>query len=282
MKTVTTIAELRAAVTAARAAGKKIGFVPTMGNLHQGHLNLLIRARELSDFVVSSIFVNPLQFNNADDLERYPRTLEEDQASLKEFGCDLLFAPAEAEVYPKGRDSQTFVEVPEVSNLYCGASRPGHFRGVTTIVNKLFNLVQPDLAVFGRKDFQQLHVIRRMVDDLSMPIEIVGEETARADSGLALSSRNGYLTDSELAAAPALYQQLTQIRDQVQAGSNEFAVLQVKAREALEEAGFRRDYVHIVNRNTLQPATPNDTQLVILAAAYLGHARLIDNLEFDR
>ena len=282
MKTVTTIAELRAAVTAARAAGKKIGFVPTMGNLHQGHLNLLIRARELSDFVVSSIFVNPLQFNNADDLERYPRTLEEDQASLKEFGCDLLFAPAEAEVYPKGRDSQTFVEVPEVSNLYCGASRPGHFRGVTTIVNKLFNLVQPDLAVFGRKDFQQLHVIRRMVDDLSMPIEIVGEETARADSGLALSSRNGYLTDSELAAAPALYQQLSQIRDQVQAGSNEFAVLQVKASEALEEAGFRRDYVHIVNRNTLQPATSDDTQLVILAAAYLGHARLIDNLEFDR
>jgi pantoate--beta-alanine ligase len=282
MKTVTTIAELRAAVTAARAAGKKIGFVPTMGNLHQGHLNLLTRARELSDFVVSSIFVNPLQFNNADDLERYPRTLEEDQASLKEFGCDLLFAPAETEVYPKGRDSQTFVEVPEVSNLYCGASRPGHFRGVTTIVNKLFNLVQPDLAVFGRKDFQQLHVIRRMVEDLSMPIEIVGEETARADSGLALSSRNGYLTDSELAAAPALYQQLTQIRDQVQAGSNEFAVLQVKASEALEEAGFRRDYVHIVNRNTLQPATSNDTQLVILAAAYLGHARLIDNLEFDR
>lgn len=282
MKTVTTIAELRAAVTAARAAGKKIGFVPTMGNLHQGHLNLLIRARELSDFVVSSIFVNPLQFNNADDLERYPRTLEEDQASLKAFGCDLLFAPAEAEVYPKGRDSQTFVEVPEVSNLYCGASRPGHFRGVTTIVNKLFNLVQPDLAVFGRKDFQQLHVIRRMVDDLSMPIEIVGEETARADSGLALSSRNGYLTESELAAAPALYQQLAQIRDQVQAGSNEFAVLQVKASEALEEVGFRRDYVHIVNRNTLQPATPSDTQLVILAAAYLGHARLIDNLEFDR
>jgi pantoate--beta-alanine ligase len=136
--------------------------------------------------------------------------------------------------------------------------------------------------VFGRKDFQQLHVIRRMVEDLSMPIEIVGEETARADSGLALSSRNGYLTDSELAAAPALYQQLTQIRDQVQAGSNEFAVLQVKASEALEEAGFRRDYVHIVNRNTLQPATSNDTQLVILAAAYLGHARLIDNLEFDR
>lgn len=282
MKTVTTIAELRAAVTAARAAGKKIGFVPTMGNLHQGHLNLLIRARELSDFVVSSIFVNPLQFNNADDLERYPRTLEEDQASLKEFGCDLLFAPAEGEVYPNGRDSQTFVEVPEVSNLYCGASRPGHFRGVTTIVNKLFNLVQPDLAVFGRKDFQQLHVIRRMVQDLSMPIEIVGEETARAESGLALSSRNGYLTDSELAAASALYQQLTQIRDQVQAGNNEFAVLQVKASEALEAAGFRRDYVHVVNRNTLQPATSHDTQLVILAAAYLGHARLIDNLEFDR
>ncbi len=282
MKTVTTITELRAAVSEARTAGKKVGFVPTMGNLHQGHLNLLIKAREISDFVVSSIFVNPLQFNNKDDLERYPRTLAEDQASLEAFGCDLLFAPAEAEVYPNGRESQTFVEVPEISDMYCGASRPGHFRGVSTIVNKLFNLVQPDLAVFGRKDFQQLHVIRRMVDDLSMPVEIIGVETARADSGLALSSRNGYLTTEELAAAPTLYAQLCNMRDQIQAGSKEFAVMIVKANEALEAAGFKRDYIHIVNRNTLQPAADGDSELVILAAAYLGHARLIDNLEFDR
>ena len=282
MKTVTTVKELRHAVNAARRAGKTIGFVPTMGNLHQGHLNLLIKAREHSDFVVSSIFVNPLQFNNADDLERYPRTLEEDQASLEKFDCDLLFAPHEEAVYPNGRASQTFVEVPEVSDLYCGASRPGHFRGVTTIVNKLFNLVQPDVAVFGRKDFQQLHVIRRMVDDLSMPIEIVGVETARALSGLALSSRNGYLTEQELKVAPVLYEQLLNIKDQVIKGVETLDAIIEDAQAILEQHGFKRDYIHIVNRHSLKAPAPEDHELVILAAAYLGHARLIDNFEFDR
>ena len=281
MKTVTTIAELRQAVGAARRAGKSIGFVPTMGNLHQGHLNLLTTAREKTDFVVSSIFVNPLQFNAKDDLERYPRTLEEDQQSLTEYGCDLLFAPSESEVYSSDRASQTFVEVPGVSEMYCGASRPGHFRGVTTIVNKLFNLVQPDLAVFGKKDFQQLHIIRRMVADLSMPVELVGVETARASSGLALSSRNGYLTAEELKRAPALYAQLRTIHDALIGGSRDFDGLIKQANESLERESFRPDYIHIVRRSDLQPAQSQDKELVILAAAFLGHARLIDNLEVD-
>lgn len=281
MKTVTTIKALREAVAAARAAGKRIGFVPTMGNLHQGHLNLLIAARENAEFIVSSIFVNPLQFNAKDDLERYPRTLTEDQASLTEYGCDLLFAPTEQEVYPNGRDAQTFVEVPAVSDLYCGASRPGHFRGVTTIVNKLFNLVQPDLAVFGKKDFQQLHIIQRMVNDLSMPVELLGVDTAREASGLALSSRNGYLTDEEKQRAPALYRQLSAIRDALRSGNTEFTTLIEQAQVALEAEGFRRDYIHIVTRSDLSTAQPGDKQLAILAAAHLGHARLIDNLEVD-
>lgn len=281
MQTVTTIAELRQAITTARRAGKRIGFVPTMGNLHQGHLNLLKTAREKSDFVVSSIFVNPLQFNVKDDLERYPRTLAEDQNSLAEYGCNLLFAPSESEVYPEGRDSQTFVEVPTVSEMYCGASRPGHFRGVTTIVNKLFNLVQPDLAVFGKKDFQQLHIIRRMVADLSMPVELIGVETAREKSGLALSSRNGYLTPEELKRAPVLYTQLRTIRDALMGGSDDFSGLIKQANESLERESFRPDYIHIVRRDDLQPATKKDKKLVILAAAFLGHARLIDNLEVD-
>lgn len=281
MKTVTQVHELRAAIAEARAAGKRIGFVPTMGNLHQGHLNLLNTAKEQTDFVVASIFVNPLQFNVKDDLERYPRTLAEDQKSLTEYGCDLLFAPSESDIYPSDRAKQTFVEVPEISQMYCGASRPGHFRGVTTIVNKLFNLVQPDLAVFGKKDFQQLHIIRRMVADLSMPVELIGVETARAKSGLALSSRNGYLTADELKRAPVLYAQLRAIRDALVGGSSDFEGLIKQANESLERESFKPDYVHIVRRSDLLPATKADSELVILAAAYLGKARLIDNLEVD-
>lgn len=282
MKTVTTIAELRSAIAAARAEGKLIGFVPTMGNLHQGHLNLLSTAKQRGGFIVASIFVNPLQFNAKDDLERYPRTLEEDQQSLIQYGCDLLFAPDESEVYPDGRESQTFVEVPGVSEMYCGASRPGHFRGVTTIVNKLFNLVQPDVAVFGKKDFQQLHIIQRMVNDLSMPVELVGVETAREESGLALSSRNGYLTADERHSAPALYRQLRTIHDAIVGGSDDFDGLIAQANESLEREGFRPDYIHVARRSDLQAATAADKELVVLAAAFLGHARLIDNLEVDR
>ncbi|WP_027855359.1 pantoate--beta-alanine ligase [Marinobacterium litorale] len=281
MQTITTISELREQLSAARNAGRRIGLVPTMGNLHQGHLRLVEAAVENADFVVASIFVNPLQFGPQEDLERYPRTLAEDQAQLRAFGCNLLFAPSEAEIYPHGRVGQTFVEVPGISDLYCGSSRPGHFRGVTTIVNKLFNLIQPDVAVFGRKDYQQLHVIRRMVEDLSMPVELIGVGTERASNGLALSSRNGYLSESELAVAPTLYATLNQLADALRSGSSDYPALIEQAQSQLEEAGFMRDYIHILRRSDMLAANPDDRQLVIIAAAYLGAARLIDNIELD-
>ncbi|WP_188749429.1 pantoate--beta-alanine ligase [Marinobacterium zhoushanense] len=281
MQTLTTIAELRSRLNAERASGKRIALVPTMGNLHQGHLRLVETAVANADFVVASIFVNPLQFGPNEDLERYPRTLAEDQAQLEAFGCNLLFAPTEAEVYPQGRAGQTFVEVPGISDLYCGASRPGHFRGVTTIVNKLFNLIQPDVAVFGCKDYQQLHVIRRMVDDLSMPVELIGVSTERAANGLALSSRNGYLTEDELAIAPALYAALCDLRAALKGGDTNHERLIEHAQQHLERNGFMRDYIHILRRSDMLAATAADRELVIIAAAYLGAARLIDNIEVD-
>ncbi|MBV1788921.1 pantoate--beta-alanine ligase [Marinobacterium sp. D7] len=281
MQTLTTIAELRSRLNSERTNGKRIALVPTMGNLHQGHLRLVETAVANADFVVASIFVNPLQFGPNEDLERYPRTLAEDQAQLEAFGCNLLFAPSEAEVYPQGRNGQTFVEVPGISDLYCGASRPGHFRGVTTIVNKLFNLIQPDVAIFGCKDYQQLHVIRRMVDDLSMPVELIGVSTERAANGLALSSRNGYLTEAELAIAPALYATLCDLRAALQAGDSDHARLIEHAQQHLERNGFLRDYIHILRRSDMLAANASDRELVIIAAAYLGAARLIDNIEVD-
>ena len=205
MNTVKTLRELRAAVAQARAEGKQIGFVPTMGNLHAGHVSLVEIAAQRADFVVASIFVNPLQFGAGEDLDKYPRTLAADQEKLLAAGCHLLFHPDVAEIYPHGMGDQTRVSVPGVSEGLCGASRPGHFEGVATVVTKLFNMVQPDLAVFGEKDYQQLAVIRALVQDLNMPIQIIGAPTQRAEDGLALSSRNGYLSDEQRAAAPALY-----------------------------------------------------------------------------
>jgi len=281
MQTVTTITELQQQLDAARTAGKRIGLIPTMGNLHQGHLRLVEAALEHADFVVASIFVNPLQFGPSEDLERYPRTLEEDQSQLKQSGCHLLFAPSETEIYPNGREGQTFVEVPGISDLYCGATRPGHFRGVTTIVNKLFNLVRPDVAVFGRKDYQQLHVISRMVADLSIPIELIGVPTERAANGLALSSRNGYLKAEELAVAPTLYATLSDLAQRLKQGEHDHPRLIEQAQQQLERAGFMRDYIHILRRSDMLPATAEDRALVIIAAAYLGAARLIDNIEVD-
>lgn len=281
MQTISTLKELHQQLDNARAQGKRIGLVPTMGNLHRGHLSLVETALEHADFVVVSIFVNPLQFGPGEDLERYPRTLAEDQTQLKESGCHLLFTPSEREIYPQGRQGQTFVEVPGISDLYCGATRPGHFRGVTTIVNKLFNLVRPDVAVFGRKDYQQLHIIRRMVADLSIPIELVGVPTLRADNGLALSSRNGYLTAEELAVASSLYATLTEMSQALRQGEQNHKALVEQAEQKLESVGFRRDYIHILRRSDMQPAGPEDRALVIIAAAYLGAARLIDNIEVD-
>lgn len=281
MNTVKTVRELRAAVARARSEGKRIGFVPTMGNLHSGHAALVAKAAQRVDFVVASIFVNPLQFGAGEDLDKYPRTLAADQEKLLEAGCHLLFAPSVEEMYPDGMAGQTRVSVPQLSEGLCGASRPGHFEGVATVVSKLFNMVQPDLAVFGQKDYQQLAVIRALVHDLNMPIQIIGEPTVRATDGLALSSRNGYLSAEQRAIAPVLYRSLSQIAQAIRDGERDYPGLLAEQQQQLEAAGLRRDYLEIRHAKNLRPATAEDRDLVILVAAYLGATRLIDNLHLD-
>lgn len=278
MNTVKTVRELRAAVARARSEGKRIGFVPTMGNLHSGHAALVTKAAQRADFVVASIFVNPLQFGANEDLDKYPRTLAADQQRLLDAGCHLLFAPTVEEMYPDGMAVQTRVSVPGLSEGLCGASRPGHFEGVATVVSKLFNMVQPDLAVFGEKDYQQLAVIRAMVRDLNMPIQIIGEPTVRAEDGLALSSRNGYLTPEQRSTAPVVYRTLKQIGEALGRGQVDFAALIEQGKADLVAAGLRPDYLELRHAVNLRPATFGDRDLVILVAAYLGNTRLIDNL----
>lgn len=278
MKTVESIADLRKQITDWRRAGERIAFVPTMGNLHAGHLSLVSRARELGDRVVVSIFVNPLQFGAGEDLDAYPHTPEEDAVQLDSADVDLLFRPQETEVYPRGREGLTFVEVPGVSDILCGASRPGHFRGVATVVAKLFNLVQPDIACFGQKDYQQLTVLKRMVSDLNFPIAVEGVATMREDDGLAMSSRNGYLSAEERRMAPCLYQVLRQTAERIQEGSQAWQELENRAWQSLKDAGFHPDYVSIRRADDLESPQQGDIDLVILAAARLGKARLIDNL----
>ena len=280
MLVISDIKVLRATVKAWRQEGHSIAFVPTMGNLHQGHLKLVDEARQRADKVIVSIFVNPMQFGANEDLAKYPRTLAEDCAGLTDHQADAVFTPTPELIYPKGLDVQTAVDVPFIGDNHCGASRPGHFRGVSTIVTKLFNLVQPDIALFGKKDYQQLAVIRALTIDLSFPIEIIGIDTERAADGLALSSRNGYLSAEQRATAPLIYQQLQwlaqQIRDQ---GASDFRALEQQVRESLSQAGFRPDYVNICQRHNLELANDLSSPLVILLAAYLGTTRLIDNLE---
>ncbi|WP_024679977.1 pantoate--beta-alanine ligase [Pseudomonas syringae] len=282
MNTVKTVLELRAAVARARSEGKRIALTPTMGNLHSGHAALVTKAAQRADFVVASIFVNPLQFGPNEDLATYPRTLAADQEKLLQAGCNLLFTPGVEEMYPHGMTDQTLVSVPHLSQGLCGASRPGHFEGVATVVSKLFNMVQPDLAIFGEKDFQQLAVIRAMVRDLNMPIQIIGEPTVRADDGLALSSRNGYLDEAQRAAAPALYQAIRQTAEAISAGEQDFDTLLSSKKQQLQAAGFRIDYLEIRNADSLRPTTAEDPDLVILAAAFMGKTRLIDNLHLTR
>ena len=279
MLTLNTVEELRATIGSWRQAGEHIAFVPTMGNLHRGHLELMKSARDRADRVVSSIFVNPMQFGEGEDFDAYPRTLEEDQERLQQLGVDLLFAPAVTTIYPAGStDQQTRVEVPGLSDVLCGASRPGHFVGVATVVCKLFNMVQPDLAVFGQKDFQQLMVIRRMVNELAMPIEIVGEATVRESDGLAMSSRNGYLSPQQRALAPQLYRTLQGTAAAIKSGNRDYTGLEAAAEAALQEAGFRPDYYAIRQAEDLAMPGDSEQNLVILAAAFLGTTRLIDNL----
>jgi pantoate--beta-alanine ligase len=273
------IAQLRALIRQWRNAGERVAFVPTMGNLHQGHLQLVDTAKQRADRVIVSIFVNPMQFGANEDLDNYPRTLEQDCQGLTEHGADAVFTPTPQLMYPRGLDVQTFVEVPLLGDFHCGASRAGHFRGVSTVVTKLFNLVQPDIACFGQKDYQQLAIIRQMVADLSMPIEIIGVATTRADDGLALSSRNGYLTAEQRATAPALYRVLQWMKQELNQGFSDLRLLEQQAKDQLSAAGFRPDYVNISNRQTLVPAVDLTSPLVILAAAHLGTTRLIDNIE---
>ncbi|OYD21275.1 pantoate--beta-alanine ligase [Oceanimonas baumannii] len=276
MHLVSTIEQLRAIITDWRRAGLRIGFVPTMGNLHDGHLELVRRAREQADRVVVSIFVNPLQFDRAADLDAYPRTLEQDCAHLGEL-AELVFTPTPALMYPNGQQQQTRVSVPGVSEVLEGALRPGHFDGVSTVVCKLFNLVQPDLACFGEKDYQQLALIRKMTADLNLPVDIVGVPTVRAGDGLALSSRNGYLTGAERALAPELAATMGWLAERMAAGERNLAQLVADGRERLNNAGFRTDGIDIVDAGTLTPLTGDSRAAVILMAAFLGKARLIDN-----
>lgn len=279
MNILANIDELRAQIASWRRAGDTIAFVPTMGNLHQGHLQLVDVAKSRADRVIVSIFVNPMQFGQNEDLANYPRTLDADVAGLSQHAADAVFTPTPQLMYPRGLDVQTFVEVPQLGDLHCGANRPGHFRGVSTIVCKLFNLVQPDIACFGKKDFQQLAIIRQMVVDLSLPIEIIGVATERAADGLALSSRNGYLTSAERAKAPALYQVLQQVKAAIAAGKHDYRALEQQAKVQLANAGFVPDYVNISNQHSLALAVDAAEQKVVLAAARLGTTRLIDNLE---
>lgn len=253
-----------------------VAFVPTMGNLHEGHLALVRQAREHGRCVVASIFVNPLQFGPNEDFAKYPRTFEQDCKKLEGL-ADVVFAPMVADLYPEPQ--QVFVEPPPVANDLCGAIRPGHFRGVATVVLKLFNIVQPQAAVFGKKDCQQLHVIRALVRQLNLPVEIVAGETLRAGDNLALSSRNGYLSAAERAEAVRLYRNLARIRESMLAGNCDFSTLEREAVADLEAHGWRVDYVSVRAAVSLAPAQAGDVNLVVLAAAWLGKTRLIDNLE---
>ncbi len=280
MQIVSTVCELREAVKTWRSKGESIGFVPTMGNLHAGHLQLVNTAKKKADRVVVSIFVNPTQFGAGEDYETYPRTEQEDQEKLQAEGTDLLFLPSVAEIYAP--DVRTAVTVTGLSDLYCGASRPGHFSGVTTVVCKLFNMVQPDIALFGLKDFQQLTVIKTMVRDLNIPVEIAGVETVRELSGLAMSSRNGYLTDAEKQVAPKLYHSLCAARDGILTGNLAYADLEQQALQFLQQVGFQPDYFSVSRSSDLKKADTNDVDLVILVAAKLGKTRLIDNIYFSR
>jgi pantoate--beta-alanine ligase len=282
MQTVHDAAGLRATIRGWRTQGQIVGFVPTMGNLHEGHHSLIKLARARADRVVASVFVNPTQFGPGEDFERYPRTLAQDQAGLAEVDCDLLFAPDVATIYPFGSAQSVSVHVPGITDTLEGAHRPGHFDGVATVVCKLFNLVQPDVAVFGQKDFQQLKVIERMVRDLALPVKVLPAPTLRAADGLALSSRNQYLSEAERALAPQIYQTLLKMRELLLEKGHARRVIEQVAASTLERAGFQPDYAVIRRAEDLaEPADEERAGLVALIAARLGNTRLIDNLPFD-
>lgn len=271
--------ELRSMLAEVRRRSGRIAVVPTMGNLHRGHISLVETAVTRADFVVSTIFVNPMQFGAHEDLDKYPRTPDADIEKLTDAGCHCLFAPPVSEIYPKGLEQHTVVSVPGISERHCGASRPGHFDGVATVVSKLFNIVGPDVAVFGKKDYQQLQVIRKMASDLCFGIEIIGVATERDSQGLALSSRNGYLSDPEKQTALCLSRTLADVAQRITDGERNYRVLEQQAVQVFTANGIQPDYFNICQADSLAPATPADHQLVILAAGFVGATRLIDNIE---
>jgi pantoate--beta-alanine ligase len=264
-----------------RNKNKKIGFVPTMGNLHDGHLALINQAKETNDIVVCSIFVNALQFGLNEDWDKYPRTYESDCTKLDQVGCDYLFYPEDGEMYPNGLDTQSRVICPTMTDVLCGASRPGHFEGVTTVVSKLFNIVQPDEAIFGIKDYQQLAVIKRMTEDLCLPVKIISAPIHREPDGLAMSSRNSYINKQERPKVKILKEVLELIAKQIKAGNFDFTNLELEAKKRIESEGFKTDYVTVSNSKTLQPAAVDDRQITILGAMYTSSARLIDNISIS-
>ena len=278
MKVFHTVSGLRDDLVKDRIQGLRIGFVPTMGNLHEGHLALLKQAKRTNDIVVCSIFVNALQFSLNEDWDKYPRTYQGDCEKLRDAGCDYLFHPDDTEMYPNGLDTQSRVICPTMTDLLCGASRPGHFEGVTTVVSKLFNIVQPDEAIFGIKDYQQLAVIRRMVEDLCLPIQISSAPIHREADGLAMSSRNRYITDDERPLVTVLKDSLDWIAEQIKDGNREFSVLEDVAAARVAEAGFKVDYITCSNSKTLDPAAYDDDDITILGAMFTQAARLIDNV----
>jgi pantoate--beta-alanine ligase len=289
MQIIHTVTELRKALSNQVQAGQKIGFVPTMGNLHAGHIHLVDLAKENATCVVTSIFVNPLQFSPTEDLSTYPRTLEADYEKLRMAGCDIVFVPSVAEMYAdfdgKNLNQSMTIMPPPIANVLCGATRLSHFAGVATVVMKLFNMVQPDVAVFGKKDFQQLFIIREMVRQFNLPIDIIAGETMREANGLALSSRNGYLSDAQRASANQLNSALQRIVVSIKQGNYNFEQLESAASNSLIQQGWEVDYISIRSATTLQTATTQENNLVVLGAAKIinktgGKTRLIDNIEF--
>jgi pantoate--beta-alanine ligase len=281
MLTATTIAAVREHVSQWHGAKDRVVFVPTMGNLHAGHVSLIEAARKHGRRFVASIFVNPMQFGPNEDFAHYPRTPSQDAKMLAEAGCDLMFSPEVGEIYPNGADQATRIEVPGISNILCGEFRPGHFEGVATIVAKLFHIVDPDVAIFGEKDFQQLTVIRRMVADLCLRVEIIGAPTVREADGLAMSSRNQYLDPAQRKLAPTIYRQLQQAVTALRSGVRDFARIETAGRAALDGAGLRTDYFSVRDARSLAPALPDTRHFVVLTASRLGKARLIDNVRYS-
>lgn len=275
------IHSLRDALSVERLAGKSIAFVPTMGNLHEGHLALMKLGLEHCDVVVASIFVNRLQFGLNEDWDQYPRTFDSDCEKLTAVGCNYLFFPDEQALYPNGLDAQTRVIVPEMTDVLCGASRPGHFEGVTTVVSKLLNIVQPDKAVFGLKDFQQIAVIKHMVADLCIPVEIIGGDIVREGDGLAMSSRNHFISQEERPQANQLHRTLNWMKRSIVSGNRDYLRLETEGREQIAVAGFRVDYLQVCRSDTLTPAASDDAKITVLGAMYTQAARLIDNISVE-